>query len=215
MYEKLRNTRRDTVSIVEATTDADEHRLLTRIAARDRNAMQEFYQIYHRRLVRFLTRVTRRRELIEEIVNDTLLIVWQQAAQFRGDSRISTWVMGIAWRHGLRSFKREQRAAAYLASPEVPCPPDAESFASSDALDRAMRILSAEQRAVMELAYVGGYSCDEISAIMACPANTVKTRLFYARRKVRAVLEADGVAGPGRTARRDAPSVQAATELRA
>jgi RNA polymerase sigma-70 factor (ECF subfamily) len=203
MHEGLRSEGRDTMAIVEPVTDADERKLLARVAARDRRAMQEFYLIYHRRLARFLARVTRRRELIEEIINDTLLIVWQRAAQFRGESRISTWVMGIAWRHGLRSFKREQRAGEYPALPEIAPMVETELFENRDALDRAMAVLSAEQRAVIELAYVGGYSCDEIGAIMGCPVNTVKTRLFYARRKARSALKADGILGYGDSAGRD------------
>jgi RNA polymerase sigma-70 factor, ECF subfamily len=176
-------------SIVEPATDARERELLSRVAARDRDAMRDFFLLYHRRLTRFLARVTSRRELVEEIVNDTLLIVWQRAAEFRGGSRVSTWVMGIAWRHGLKSCRRERRLAAYPALPEIPTVLESETFESRDSLERAMRALSPKHRAVIELAYVGEYSCDEIATIMGCPTNTVKTRLFYARRRVRAALD--------------------------
>ena len=195
MQDQFVRARQAPMPLIEPVTEADERQLLSRIAAQDRHAMQEFYLLYYRRLVRFLARVTRRGELVEEIVNDTMLIVWQRAAQFRGDSRISTWIMGIAWRHGLKSCRREHRAAAYPALPELLPVPETELFESRDALDRAMRKLSAEQRAVIELTYVGGYSCEEIAVIMGCPGNTVKTRLFHARRKVRVVLEANGVTG--------------------
>jgi RNA polymerase sigma-70 factor (ECF subfamily) len=181
-------TREAVMSIVEPVMDADERDLLARMVARDRDAMRDFHQLYHRRLARFLTKITSRRELIDEIVNDTLLIVWQRAAEFRGSSRVSTWVFGIAWRHGLKSCRRERRLAAYPALPEIPPELESDSMQRSDALQRAMRTLSPEHRAVLELAYVGGYSCDEIGAIMACPANTVKTRMFHARRRMRAAL---------------------------
>ncbi|HEX7375251.1 MAG TPA: sigma-70 family RNA polymerase sigma factor [Steroidobacteraceae bacterium] len=215
MHEPLRPERRRAMSVVEPPTDADERRLLARVAAHDRHAMQEFYLLYHRRLVRFLARVTRRRELVDEIINDTLLIVWQHAARFRGESRISTWVMGIAWRQGLRSCKREQRAAAYPVLPEISPEPEAERMESRDTLDRAMQTLSSEQCAVIDLAYVGGYSCEEIGAIIGCPANTVKTRLFYARRKLRAVLEAEGATRADKPAEREPDGTRTATELRA
>jgi RNA polymerase sigma-70 factor (ECF subfamily) len=188
MDEGWQRTGRGVVAPAEALTEADERELLSRIAARDRLAMRQFYLLYHRRLARFLTRITARRELVEEIVNDTLLIVWQRAAQFRGGSRISTWVMGIAWRHGLKSFRREKRAAAYPVAPETQAALEAQSFEDRDLLGQAMQGLSDEHRAAIDLAYVGGYSCEEIATIMGCPVNTVKTRLFYARRTLRAVL---------------------------
>lgn len=186
-----RRTQRSAMSTVELVTDGEERELLERVAARDREAMRQFYLLYHRRLTRFLARITRRGQLVDEIVNDTMLIVWRRAAGFRGGSRVSTWVMGIAWRSGLNSMRRERRAASYPAVPEVPVALEADSFECRDALDRAMSTLSSEHRAVIDLAYVGGYSCEEIGAIMRSPVNTVKTRLFHARRRVRAALEFD------------------------
>lgn len=200
MYAGPRRTQRGAMSTVEPVTDGDECELLARVAARDREAMRQFYLLYYRRLTRFLARITRRGELVEEIVNDTMLIVWRRAAGFRGGSRVSTWVMGIAWRSGLNSLRRERRAASYPAVPEVPATLEADTFECLDALDQAMSMLSSEHRAVIDLAYVGGYSCEEIGTIMQSPVNTVKTRLFYARRRVRAALEADAtqVATAGR-----------------
>jgi RNA polymerase sigma-70 factor (ECF subfamily) len=189
MHSAQHRTDDDGPARTAASADAQEVELLARVAARDHEAMREFYLLYHRRLARFVVRITRRHELIEEIVNDTLLIVWRRAADFRGYSRVSTWVMGIAWRTGLKSVQREQRAAAYPVLPEDTVALEEDTHASRDALERAMIDLSPEQRAVIELAYVGGYSCEEIGAIMGCPANTVKTRLFHARRKMRTALD--------------------------
>lgn len=187
-------------SIAEPVGEAVERELIARLAARDRDAMRDFFLLYQRRLERFLARVTSRRELVEEIVNDTLLVVWRRAAEFRGSSRVSTWVMGIAWRHGLKSCQRERRLAAYPAVPEIPAALESDRLESRDSLERAMQALSPEHRGVLELAYVGGYSCDEIGAIMGCPTNTVKTRLFHARRKVRAALDAACPRDVGNTA---------------
>ena len=93
----LRRTDRDSASHVQAgNDDAHDLALLERIAAHDRSALEELYIRYHRRLARFLTRLTHRYELAEEIINDTLWIVWQNAADFRGTSRVSTWIVGIA-----------------------------------------------------------------------------------------------------------------------
>lgn len=169
--------------------ESSERGLLRRIAAQDRVAMREFYLLYHRRLARFLMRITSRFDLAEEIINDTMLIVWQQASRFRADSRVSTWIMGIAFRQGLRSLRTVTRAESHAVSPEL----DGEPSESLDAehrdwLGKALAVLSTEQRLALELTYYGGYSCEEIATIMDCPVNTVKTRMFYAREKLRAVL---------------------------
>jgi len=89
-------------------TDPDEDRaLLERIATGDRIAMQKFYLAFHRRLNRFLLRTVRSPDQAEEIINDAMFIVWRQAAHFRGESRVSTWLMGIAYRLALKRLKQE------------------------------------------------------------------------------------------------------------
>lgn len=171
--------------------EAGERALLRRIGERDRPAMREFYLLYHRRLARFLVRVDRRYGLVEEIINDTMLAVWNQAASFRGDSLVSTWVMGIAWRQGLKSVRtasRAERHAAFAHDFGAEDLPPADVSERREWLGKALAVLSVEQRATLELTYYGGYSCEEIATIMDCPANTVKTRMFYAREKLRFVL---------------------------
>jgi RNA polymerase sigma-70 factor (ECF subfamily) len=174
------------------TTEEQECHLLQRIASGERDAMRQFYLLYHRRLARFLARVTQRREIVEEAINDTLLVVWHRARTFRGDSRVSTWVMGIAWRFALKGARREGR---YVTCGDVdPVEPVAdlpfERLETQEWLSAALARLPPEQRAAVDLAYVGGFSCEEIGAIFGCSPNTVKTRLFYARSKLRAALVA-------------------------
>jgi len=90
--------------------DESDRVLLDRVVAGDRDAFRDLYIAYHRRLARFLTRLTRRYELAEEIINDTMWVVWRRAGKFRGDSRVSTWIIGIAYRRALKSLKsRGQR----------------------------------------------------------------------------------------------------------
>ena len=188
MNSALRCERDSVTSLVDPLTDGDERDLVWRIAARDLDAMRDLYFLYHRRLARFLASITTRRELLDEIVNETFVIVWRRAAEFRGDSSVSTWLMGIAWRHALASIPREQHPVASPASSK----PNAaiEEGGGRDALERALSTLSAEQRALIELAYVGGYSCEEIGVIMKYPASTVQTRLFHARCRLRMAREA-------------------------
>src|SRR5688572_5981610 len=69
--------------------DERDAQLLARVAARDREAFRQLFQLYHRRLAGFLTRLTRRHDLAEEIISDTLWVVWRKAPEFRGGSRVS------------------------------------------------------------------------------------------------------------------------------
>jgi RNA polymerase sigma-70 factor, ECF subfamily len=182
--------------VVGSSSDEHECELLARIAARDGAAMKELYLLYHRRLARFLMRLTSRYDLAEEIINDTFWVVWQHAGDFRGASRVSTWILGIAYRRGLKTLK----SAGPLPF-ESDSDPDAAFHEPSRQtelnawLDVALARLPLEQRAVIELAYHVGHSCEEIAAITQCPVNTVKTRMFHARRKLRTLLTT--LAGPG------------------
>ncbi|MDE2251459.1 MAG: sigma-70 family RNA polymerase sigma factor [Gammaproteobacteria bacterium] len=178
--------------------DEGDRRLLARVAGGDREAFRELYIVYHRRLARFLTRLTRRYEIAEEIINDTLWVVWRKAGDFRGDSRVSTWIMGIAYRRALKALRARSHALAEAVPIEnepLVAPDELGAAETSEWILLAMRHLPTEQRLALEFAYGYGHSCEEIALIMACPVNTVKTRLFHARAKLRDLLP--GLAGGG------------------
>jgi RNA polymerase sigma-70 factor (ECF subfamily) len=178
--------------------DDSDRKLLTRVAAGDREAFREIYIAYHRRLARFLTRLTRRYDVAEEIINDALYVVWKRAGDFRGESRVSTWIMGIAYRRALKTLTsrgQQQFVAAPLDSQPLLAPDELGAAETSEWILLGMERLPVEQRMVIEFAYGYGHSCEEIAQIMDCPVNTVKTRLFHARAKLRAILP--GLAGSG------------------
>ncbi len=179
---------------------ARESELIAKIAQGDRRAFEELYNLYHRRLARFLTRLTRRYDVAEEVINDTFWIVWKKAADFRGDSQPSTWILGIAYRRARNAFRSSARAGsqenldALLEPPTSDEPMRTEEL--RDWLVQALGQLPVEQRLAVELCYELGYSCEEISAIMGCPVNTVKTRLFHARAKLQKLLPVLGGSAP-------------------
>jgi RNA polymerase sigma-70 factor, ECF subfamily len=173
----------------------EDSELLTLIASGDRSAFDKLYIRYHLRLGRFLRRFTSKRELIDEIVNDTMFTVWCKAASFRGDSRASTWIFGIAYRRALRAL----RTAARAMPPGTSVPIEAievELSAESPAavceerewIETGLAQLPFAQRMVIELAYFLGLSCEEIATVLDCPVNTVKTRMFNARGRLRPLL---------------------------
>jgi RNA polymerase sigma-70 factor (ECF subfamily) len=169
--------------------------LLRRVAQKDRAAFEQLYVAYHRRLSRFLMRVVGRYNLVEEVVNDTLLVVWQKAGEFRADSEVSTWIVGIAYRRALKSLDHlgvQQRAEARSLEDALDdLQHSAEQVAqreSRDWLAKGLAQLPMDQRLTLELAYFLGHSCEEIATITGCPVNTVKSRLFQARGKLKALL---------------------------
>ncbi|MBS0416537.1 MAG: sigma-70 family RNA polymerase sigma factor [Proteobacteria bacterium] len=179
---------------------ARESELIAKIARGDRRAFEELYNLYHRRLARFLTRLTRRYDVAEEVINDTFWIVWKKAADFRGDSQPSTWILGIAYRRARNAFRSAARAGSQENLDVLLEPPTSDEPMRTeelrDWLVQALGQLPIEQRLAVELCYELGYSCEEISSIMGCPVNTVKTRLFHARAKLQKLLPVLGGSSP-------------------
>jgi RNA polymerase sigma-70 factor, ECF subfamily len=174
-----------------AASIAREVDLIARIGAGDRQAFEELYHLYHRRMARFLTRLTRRYDVAEEVINDTFLVVWRKARDFRGDSQPSTWILGIAYRKARSAFRTSARLAQKnleVAAEPLTSETPTGTEELRDWLAQALALLPVEQRLAVELCYELGYSCEEIAAIMNCPANTVKTRLFHARAKLQKLL---------------------------
>jgi RNA polymerase sigma-70 factor (ECF subfamily) len=180
--------------VATPTDDSSDRALLARIAThRDQAAFRTLYGNYYQRLTRLLARMSVRREDIEEVVNDTFWVVWTKAGDFRGASQLSTWIIGIAYRRALNALRRAKlRPVADHEFDE-----DSVSVESTDAgeTDRewialGLERLPVEQRMALELTYTVGHSCEEVAAILDCPVNTVKTRLFRARETLKHVLPA-------------------------
>ena len=174
----------------EATSD--EAALLRRIASGDREAFETLYRGYFPRLTRFLERVMRRPHAVEEVLNDTMLVVWRKAATFNAQSKVSTWIFSIAYRKALKAIKRfddpvESDDSGFEST--LPGPESALMQKQRGAvLLKQIGRMSAEHRAVIELTYYHGCAYKEIAEIMECPVDTVKTRMFHARRRLRQFL---------------------------
>lgn len=184
--------------------DAADVALLGRIANGDRAALRELYGTYYHPLLRFIYRITGRLDLAQEGVNDVMLVVWRNGRSFGGRSSVSTWIMGIAYRKALKLLAASRRWTDRVAGTpldelverfDVPVE-QSDDGDLRDLLDVALRHLSAEHRAVVELTYFYGCSYEEIAAIAACPVNTVKTRMFHARAKLKKLLPALGKDSP-------------------
>jgi RNA polymerase sigma-70 factor (ECF subfamily) len=166
--------------------------LLRRIAGGDRAAFHDLFEAYYRRLSRFCTRLLNDPQLVEEVVNDTLMVAWRKAESFNARSRVSTWLFGIAYRLAMKALASRQLRAREIGSDgamqdqaESSIDTQLEDAEVRELLEIALLRLSPEHRAVLELAYFMGHSCAEIAAIVECPVNTVKSRLFKARGRLR------------------------------
>ncbi|MCP5182160.1 MAG: RNA polymerase sigma factor [Pseudomonadales bacterium] len=174
------------------TGQTEENELLRRIAARDAGAFERFYLIYHPRLFRFILRITRNPDQVEELIHETLLFVWEQPSRFNATSKVSTWVFGIAYNKALKAASRALRRSNDLDIDEFvdvlgdPLGNHSERREAEDWMHAALATLSVEQRAVVLLTFVDGLPYEEIAQVLECPENTVKTRMFHARRKLQA-----------------------------
>lgn len=180
----------------EAEGEATERRLLAAVGRGDRIAFERLYLRQHALLARFIARHTARRDLVDEIINDAFWVVWRKAAEFRGDSKVGTWIIGIAYRCMLKALR--QNVPAMNADPDEPFDlsgtdtGESERRELNDWVRRGLALLSPEQRMTMELAYYLGQSCEEIATIMNCATGTVKARMFHARLRLRNSLPALG-----------------------
>jgi RNA polymerase sigma factor (sigma-70 family) len=175
---------------VTGAKECNELALLGRISRRDRGAFAELYRQYHPRLYGYLRRLLKDLATVEEVLDDVMIVVWTDARKFRGNSAVSSWVFGIAYRKALTAMRSERRYQAPLDHNA-----DADAVAREPTIHEewirvALNHLRDDHRQVVELTYYGGFSYREIAEIVGCPVNTVKTRMFHARRRLKVLLPA-------------------------
>lgn len=169
-------------------TDEEDRSLIGRIAAaRDVAAFEALYESYRRRLGPFMFRIVRDSAANEEAFNDVMLTVWQKASSYNGQSRVSTWIFGIAYRHCLKCLRGMQKGGETTTLPED-LPSRDGRLDERDLVAHALTRLTDEHRMVIELSYFQGHTYQEIAAIADCPENTVKTRVFHARRRLKTIM---------------------------
>ena len=175
-----------------------DHELVRRVARGDRAAVRLLFIRHHARVYRFVVRQIGSETMADDIANEVFLELWRQASRFEARSEVSTWLLGIA-RFKALSYMRKRKEewldegeAAEIAdttdTPEV----TAMKEDKGAALRRCVDALPEEHRTVVDLAYYQGKSVTEIGEILAIPVATVKTRMFYARKKLGEALKAAG-----------------------
>ena len=175
---------------------AEETGLLALVRAHDLHAFEYLYRLYHARLSRFVTSLVHRHMVVEEVVNDTMMVLWDKPDSFNGRSKLSTWLFAIAYRKAIRARLRDDVPIADGDGHEQiddTAPPD-QNFGRLRAaaiLQSAIDELSPDHRAVVHLTYIQEIGYREIADILGCPVDTVKTRMFHARRHLKNKLAGD------------------------
>jgi RNA polymerase sigma-70 factor, ECF subfamily len=184
---------------LSANSAASDEVLIVRIAQGDRLAMQVLFARHHVRVYRFVLRLVRNEASAEDLISEVFLDVWRQADRFEGRSAVSTWLLAIARFKALSSMRRkpdeelDDEAAGAIEdtsdTPEV----SLQKKDKSELLRGCLEQLSREHREVIDLVYYHEKSVEEVAEIVGIPEATVKTRMFYARKKLSELLKVAGL----------------------
>jgi RNA polymerase sigma-70 factor, ECF subfamily len=181
-----------------ASGNASDSDLIKRIASGDRAAVRLLFMHHHVRIYRFVVRQTGSENMADDIANEVFLEVWRKASNFEFRSQVSTWLLGIARFKVLSALRRRKEDALdELEAERIVDGADTPDVITmkldkAAALRQCVANLSAEHRAVIDLAYYHGRTVTEIGEILSIPVATVKTRMFYARSKLGEALKAAG-----------------------
>jgi RNA polymerase sigma-70 factor, ECF subfamily len=173
--------------------------LITRIATGDRLAMQVLFARHHVRVYRFVLRLVGNPAAAEDLISEVFLDVWRQAARFEARSQVSTWLLAIARFKALSVLRKrpEQELDEEKAGQIEDTSDDPEVAAQkkdkSEILRKCLQGLSPEHREIIDLVYYHEKSVEEVAEIVGIPEATVKTRMFYARKKLGELLKNSGV----------------------
>ncbi|CDX15173.1 RNA polymerase subunit sigma [Mesorhizobium sp. LCM 4577] len=182
---------------MNAATETD-RALVDRVAKGDRAAVRLLFMRHHARVYRFVARQTGSEMMADDIANEVFLELWKQAPSFEGRSEVSTWLLGIARFKALSSLRKKKED--WIDDDDAAQVPDGADTPEvvtmkedkAAALRRFVDALPEEHRTVIDLAYYHGQSVTEIGEVLGIPVATVKTRMFYARKKLGEALKAAG-----------------------
>lgn len=176
-----------------------EERLLARVARHERDALAELYERFQRPLFTYLFHLLGQKELAEDVLQEVMVIVWQNAGDYRGAAPVARWLFGIAHHQAYKALRREPGAhieldaALYLADETLDPEADLLRQTAHNEVSHALALLTPEHREVLELTFFQDFACKEVAAIVGIPVGTVKSRLTYARRALKAILAREGL----------------------
>lgn len=171
----------------------DDARVIEQLRARDMSAFEAFYKRHRPKLRAFIRGMVPSEQAVDEVFDDVMMVVWERIKDFEGRSKLSTWVYGIAYRRALKERKAPREVELPKTHEETPDEGAAadgplEQITTTKKLQSVLGKLPDDQGSVVRLAYFEGLSYRDIGQVMDCPEDTVKTRMYHAKRKLKAAL---------------------------
>ncbi len=172
--------------------------LLRRTASGDERALHELYAIYGQRMYAFALRLTGDVHTADDVLQESLIAVWQGAGRFRGEGRVIAWLLSIVRNKALTALRSQARRPLDTLETDFPSPDpaphqQADHSAQQHLLQDGLGRLSLEHRTVLELVFYQGLSLNETAKMCGCPLGTVKSRLNYAKDHLRGLLQREGM----------------------
>jgi len=182
--------------VAHETTD---EALIASIAQGDKRALQTLYGRHNVRVYRFALRFLNDEALAEDMVSEVFFDVWRQAERFEARSKVSTWLLAMARNKALSVLRRrsteelDEEVAEFIEDPSDNPEVSMQKKQQTSLLQECLTQLSPAHREIVDLVYYHGKTIDEVVEIIGVPVNTVKTRMFYARKRIGELISAKGL----------------------
>ena len=179
--------------------EASDEMLVALIAQRDKRALQSLYSRHHVRVYRFALRFLNDEAAAEDAVSEVFIDVWRQAERFEGRSQVTTWLLAIARNKALSVLRRrsaeelDDEVAEFIEDPSDNPEIAMQKTQRASLLQDCLTQLSPAHREIVDLVYYHEKTVEEVAEIISVPANTVKTRMFYARKRIGELMAAKGI----------------------
>jgi RNA polymerase sigma-70 factor (ECF subfamily) len=183
----------------DAAHETTDESLVAAIAQGDKRALQVLFGRHNVRVFRFVLRFLNDEALAEDMVSEVFLDVWRQAERFERRSQVSTWLLAIARNKALSVLRRrsteelDEEVAEFIEDPSDNPEVTMQKRQQTTVLQECLKQLSAAHREIVDLVYYHEKTIEEVAEIISVPVNTVKTRMFYARKRIGELMSAKGL----------------------
>jgi RNA polymerase sigma-70 factor (ECF subfamily) len=182
-----------------ADKETSDETLVGLIAKGDKHAMQVLFGRHNVRVFRFLMRFVDGEATAQDLASEVFIEVWRNAGQFEARSQTSTWLLSIARNKALSTLRRrlsdelDEDVIEFIEDPSDDPEVAMQKTERSEILRDCLKLLSPAHREIIDLVYYHARTIEDVAEIIGVPPNTVKTRMFYARKRIGELLAARGI----------------------